>query len=281
MSPVQIAGLGAVAGLTIFLGLPIARLNAPARWLRELLNATATGVLLFLLWDVLSHTAEPVEEALVGAVGGGESWATFALRAAVVIVGLSAALLGLAYYEQQMSASRGRRFGPGAMAVDEPGAAAARRVHLSDPAHRLAMMIAIGIGLHNFAEGLAIGQSAAAGELSLAVVLIVGFGLHNATEGFGITAPLAGERPGWGFLALLGLIGGGPTFVGTLVGQSFVNETLYLGFLALAAGSILYVIVQLIGVAGKLGRTSLLYWGLLAGLLLGFATDFLVEAAQS
>jgi len=89
---------------------------------------------------------------------------------------------------------------------------------------------------------LAIGQSAAAGELSLAILLIIGFGLHNATEGFGITAPLAGERPGWGFLAVLGLIGGGPTFLGTLIGQSFVNEMLYLGFLlaSIGAGMVLY-----------------------------------------
>ena len=281
MSQIQIAVLGAIAGFTIFLGLPVGRLKAPARWLRELLNATATGVLLFLLWEVLSHTAEPVEEALVDAAGGTESWATFALRAPVVLLGFGIGLLGLAYYERWMSARARRRFGPGAMAVDEPVRAGSRSVVLRDPAHRLALLIAVGIGLHNFAEGLAIGQSAAAGELSLAILLIVGFGLHNATEGFGITAPLAGEQPSWGFLTVLGLIGGGPTFLGTLIGQSFVNELLYLAFLALAAGSILYVIVQLIGVATKLGRTHLLYWGLLAGILLGYATDFFIEAAQA
>ncbi|MGE5829354.1 MAG: ZIP family metal transporter, partial [Micromonosporaceae bacterium] len=146
---------------------------------------------------------------------------------------------------------------------------------------RLAFLIAIGIGLHNLSEGLAIGQSAAAGEIGLAVLLVIGFGLHNATEGFGIVAPLAGseERPSWGLLALLGLIAGGPTFLGTVIGQSFVNETVYLGFLALAAGSILYVIVQLLRVAFRLGRPLALYWGLLGGLLLGLATDFLVEVA--
>ena len=281
MSSLQIAVLGAIAGFTIFLGLPVGRLKAPARWLRELLNATATGVLLFLLWEVMSHTAEPVEDALVDAARGTGSWATFALRAPVTILGLGIGLIGLAYYERWMSARARRRFGPGAMAVDEPVRPATRSIALSDPAHRLALLIAVGIGLHNFAEGLAIGQSAAAGELSLAILLIIGFGLHNATEGFGITGPLAGERPSWGFLAVLGLIGGGPTFLGTLIGQSFVNEVLYLGFLALAAGSILYVIVQLIGVAMKLGRTPLLYWGLLAGILLGYATDFLIEAAQA
>jgi ZIP family zinc transporter len=145
----------------------------------------------------------------------------------------------------------------------------------------LAFCIALGIGLHNFAEGLAIGQSAAKGELRLALLLIVGFGLHNATEGFGIVAPLAAdsERPSWRFLFTLGLIGGGPTFFGTAVGQVFVNDAVFLAFLALAAGSILYVIVQLLHVASKLGHKELLMWGLLAGLLAGFATDLVLTAA--
>ena len=115
-------------------------------------------------------------------------------------------------------------------------------------------MIATGIGLHNFSEGLAIGQSAAAGDISLALVLVIGFGLHNATEGFGIVGPFSGtqERPSWGFLALVGLIGGGPTFFGTLLGQAWVSEALSIAFLALAAGSILYVVIELLGVCREL-----------------------------
>ena len=143
------------------------------------------------------------------------------------------------------------------------------------------MMIAVGIGLHNFSEGLAIGQSAAKGEIGLALLLVIGFGLHNATEGFGIVAPLAadGERPSWAFLATVGIIGGGPTFVGTLVGRSFVNDTLFLAFLALAAGSILYVVVQLLKVANKQGYPVLVTWGVLIGILAGFATDYILVAA--
>jgi ZIP family zinc transporter len=112
-------------------------------------------------------------------------------------------------------------------------------------------------------------------------MLIIGFGLHNATEGFGICAPLASEadRPGWGFLAVMGLIGGGPTFFGTLVGQSFVNNAIFVAFLALAGGSILYVVIQLLAVAQRLGHKELLMWGLLVGLFAGFATDLVLTAA--
>jgi ZIP family zinc transporter len=144
---------------------------------------------------------------------------------------------------------------------------------------KLALMIAIGIGLHNFAEGLAIGQSAAAGEIGLATVLVVGFALHNATEGFGITAPLAGgDKPSWGYLGLLALVGGGPTLVGTVVGHSFTSEPVSVAFLSLAAGSILYVVIQLIGVAARARRTDILSVGLLIGLVAGFLTDAIVTA---
>ena len=149
------------------------------------------------------------------------------------------------------------------------------------PAQVLSLMIATGIGLHNFSEGLAIGQSAASGEISLALMLIIGFGLHNATEGFGIVGPFAAseERPSWGFLVLVGLIGGGPTFFGTLIGQTWVSEALSVAFLALAAGSILYVVVELLDVCRRAGRKRLVAWGLVLGLALGFGTDFVLVAA--
>src|SRR5438128_1173863 len=130
---------------------------------------------------------------------------------------------------------------------------------------------ATGIRLHNFSEGLAIGQAGASGEISLAVVLIVGFGLHNATEGFGIVAPLSGDpvRPSWKFLGLLGLIGGAPTFVGTLIGQVWSSEELSILFLALAAGSILYVVLELVNVNRRMASKTWITWFVLLGLFLG------------
>ncbi len=107
---------------------------------------------------------------------------------------------------------------------------------------RTGMTIAAAIGLHNFAEGLAIGVSAQAGEIGLATILIIGFALHNATEGFGIVGPLGDVRPSWGWLGLAGLVGGAPTFVGAMVGYQVTSEPLELVFYALAGGAILYVI---------------------------------------
>src|SRR5438067_309206 len=114
-----------------------------------------------------------------------------------------------------------------------------------------------------------------------AIVLIIGFGLHNATEGLGICAPLTGdqEQPSWSFLALLGLIGGAPTFFGTVIGQAWVNQSVMIVFFALAAGSILYVVMELLNVGRALASKPVVTWGILLGLFLGFATDFILVAA--
>ena len=274
-----IVALGAIAGGTIVLGLPIARSRGLSRTTRSLLNAVAIGVLVFLFWDIVSHAVEPVEASLTLAHAGQASWWRFGWLAFVMAGGVTLGLVPLGYYDRWM-AGRRKAFGPGAMAVDEP-VAGPRAGLFAEPAFRLALLIAVGIGLHNFSEGLAIGQSAASGEIGLAVLLVVGFALHNATEGFGITAPFAAAevRPSWAVLGLLGLIGGGPTFIGTLIGQSFANDAVSILFLGLAAGSILFVVIELIGVALKLGAKHVLYWRLLIGLVAGFATDFIITAA--
>jgi len=268
VSGARIALLGAVAGFTIFIGLPIGRVRAPMVRIRALLNALAIGILVFLLWDVLAAAWEPVDGALA------EHRIGPALRDGLVLAaGTGLGLLGLVYFDRWV-ARRARAHGETA---PEGAVAAGWR----NPATQLALLIAIGIGLHNFAEGLAIGNSARTGQLQLALMLVIGFGLHNGTEGFGICAPISasGTQAPWGRLALLGLIGGGPTLLGTLVGQRFTNETLSIAFLALAAGSILYVVIELLAVGRRFNAKSVTTWGLLGGLLLGFATDAILTAA--
>jgi ZIP family zinc transporter len=276
MSTSQTLFLGGIAGLTIFLGLPLGRMRNVGPGAKAFLSAAATGILLFLFWDVLEHSVGPVESALEAGRTG-----RFAYLSTILTVGFAVGLLTLVYYDSWMKRRRRKAFlGPGAASTAE----FEEEHHFyggMSPARWLAVFIAMGIGLHNFSEGLAIGQSAAADEINLAIVLIIGFGLHNATEGFGIVAPLAGdsERPSWRFLGALGLIGGVPTFLGTLIGQQWTSTPVSVLFLALAAGSILYVVIELLNVCRLFGHKTAVTWGVLLGLFLGFATDFALVAA--
>jgi ZIP family zinc transporter len=276
MSTGQTLLLGAIAGVTIFIGLPVARLRNVPLNVRSMLAAVATGILVFLLWDVLTHAVEPTEGALTAGRDGRFLWLS-----ALLAVGFAVGLLSLVYYDAWMKARRRKAFllGPGAAS---PAELEQEEYHFAglSPAKWLSLFIAMGIGLHNFSEGLAIGQSAASDELSLAIVLVIGFALHNSTEGFGICAPLSGdtEIPSWTFLGLMGLIGGGPTFIGTAIGQAWVSESLSVVFLALAAGSILYVVIELLNVLRGAGSKAMVTWGILLGLILGFGTDFILVA---
>ena len=279
--------LGFIAGVTIVLGMPLGRLRRPAPSLRVFLNAIAVGVLLFLFWDVLSAAWEPIDAALSSVhAGDGGLGKTFGYGV-LFAGGLAGGLLGLVGYDRyldKLARNRGQG-GPGTMSVTERPAAR-RGPATWSPGRRLAFLIAVGIGLHNFAEGLAIGQSAASDEIALATVLVIGFALHNATEGFGIVAPLAAEqaqegaaaRPSWRFLLAMAAIGGGPTFIGTAVGHNFTSEPVSVVFLTLAAGSITYVVAQLLGIAARSKRMDLIAYGLLIGVLAGFLTDAIVTA---
>ena len=246
--------LGAIAGFTIFLGLPVALMQVKDRT-RGLLNALAVGILIFLIVDVFSHAWELTSDSAASAFEGIGSAGDAAALLILMFGGLGLGLLGLAYYE-------GRYMGKA------PGGVT--------PA-KMATMIALGIGLHNFSEGLAIGQSFASSEIALAVVLVIGFGAHNSTEGFGIVAPLAGSKPGTRFLAKLLLIGGAPTFFGTLIGSLAYSELAYVMFLSLAGGALVYVTMTMFNAGRRQWSSELMMMGVIIGLSAGFLTDLIVS----
>jgi ZIP family zinc transporter len=246
--------LGLIAGMTIFLGLPVARWKGASEKLRGSLALASAGVLLFLIIEVGNHAIEMVEStAKSGALEAA------LLQGGILVAGLVAGLIGLAWLEE----SRSQKRVDGASALD------------------IATMIAIGIGLHNFAEGLAIGQSFSGGEVSLGWILVIGFALHNATEGFGIAGPLVGQDVSIGRLVVLGLIGGAPTALGSLIGGVFVNPNIELLFLSLAVGSLIYVTREILRLRFSSLNSTAAMSALTVGLLLGIGSELIVEVASA
>jgi zinc transporter ZupT len=132
----------------------------------------------------------------------------------------------------------------------------------------LALMVAIGIGLHNLGEGLAIGSAYAAGALALGAFLVVGFAIHNTTEGLAIVAPLAKARPRLARLAALGLIAGAPAILGAWIGAAAFNPSVASLLFGVGVGAIAQVIVQLVP-AMRDGDGRALHPSAVAGLLAG------------
>jgi ZIP family zinc transporter len=277
----ETVALGALAGFTIFLGLPAGRLQLLGSRSRVALAMFAVGILAFIFVDVMSNGLEIVNRQLDlvkthhGSLGH-LIWLVLLLGA-----GFVAGSAGLAVLERRIR-PLGARMPPIAGGAG-PAALAAPRAEILEldvarrRARRRGLTIAAAIGMHNFAEGLAIGVSARAGAISLATVLIIGFALHNATEGFGIVGPLGDVTPSWKWLGLAGLIGGGPTFVGAMVGYAVTSDPLELVFYALAGGAILYVIGEVWNAMRRYGHRELGLILLSAGFLVGVLTDLIVS----
>src|SRR5438132_2863245 len=218
----ETVALGAIAGFAIYLGLPMGRVRWVEDRLRVCLAMFSVGILAFIFMDVTKHGEGIVETAVshykAHSASFGHVAGLFALLACGFVVGTA----GISAAERWL---RSRRTAPAPLAGGELGTVVgtpqrARAEEGAEATTRRAlqtgMVIATAIGLHNFAEGLAIGVSAKAGEVSLATVLIIGFGLHNTTERFGIVGPLGSVRPPWSWLGVAGFIGGAPTVPGTL-----------------------------------------------------------------
>lgn len=246
--------LGLIAGGTIYVGLLAGRFPARHPVLRTGLSMFAAGILLYLLVEIFGDAAGQTATAWHSAEAPVAAWLTVLL-----LGGFGLGLIGLVALTERM-VGRARDAGP----------------------QQMSMAIATGIGLHNLSEGLAIGASAAAGRVGLAVGLVAGFAAHNATEGFGILGPVAGEgkRVPWSRLGLLGLIGGGPTFVGVLLGAVWTSQYISVLVLAVAAGALLYVLNELMSAARRQGRRAFVATFLVIGLAVGWGTELAASTAS-
>jgi ZIP family zinc transporter len=272
--------LGALAGFTIFLSLPFGRLSSLGPRARVALSMFAVGVLAFLLVDVLEHGFGIVEEAVTGLKDHKKGFGEVLGLTLLLGGGFAAGSAGLALLEQRI---RPRRPLPpvaggstAELTADDIALVDRTEAEQRSWALRTGMTIAAAIGVHNFAEGLAIGVSARAGEVSLATVLIIGFALHNATEGFGIIGPLGRVRPSWNWLIAAGIVGGAPTFLGSMVGYHVTSQPLELAFYAVAGGAILYVIGEIWHAMRRVGHRELGLWLLALGFFAGVVTDLVV-----
>ena len=226
-----------------------------ARWIRFLLAFTV-GLLGFLGVEALLEGTELAGEG-AQALGG----------AALVWLGAAGAFLALAGVDAWL---RGRRQA-GAGAAGARGAAGG----LAAAGYRAAFLVALGIGLHNLGEGLAIGSAYAVGSLALGATLVVGFALHNTTEGLAIVAPVAQEQQArLRRLALLGLLAGAPAVLGAWIGASAFNPSLAALMFGIGAGAIAQVVVQ-IAPAIRDGAGRLLHPLAVAGALTGLTVMYL------
>jgi ZIP family zinc transporter len=279
MSFTEASLLGAIAGFTIFLGLPVSRLRTLDQRTRVALSMLSAGILAFLFMDVGAEALGLIESHLDAYKDGAASiWPVvglFAMLSAGFLLGVG----GIATAQRRLGARMRPPMAGGEAAIIGVTETREQQRALADfqrGALRTGMLIAAAIGLHNFAEGLAIGVSAQTGDIALASVLIIGFALHNATEGFGIVGPLNGLRPSWRWLGLAGLVAGGPTLLGTMLGYQVSSDALELAFFALAGGAILYVIGEIWMAVRRLGNVELGLYMLGVGFLLGVATDLVV-----
>jgi ZIP family zinc transporter len=257
-------GLMALIGLYVgvipvaigMLWLPWVR-GVDARWMRFLLAFTI-GLLAFLGIDALLEGTELAGSG-PGSLGG----------AALVWLGAAGAYLALAAVDGWLGARRERLDG------EERGGGARAF------GYRAAFLVALGIGLHNLGEGLAIGSAYAIGSLALGAALVVGFALHNTTEGLAIVAPVARERRAeLGKLLMLGLLAGAPAVLGAWIGASVFHPSVAALMFGIGAGAIAQVVVQIAPqVRDESGRFlhPLASVGVLSGLLVMYLTGLLVS----
>jgi zinc transporter ZupT len=220
----------------------------PPGWIRVLMAITV-GLLAFLAVDATLEGLD-LGERSGGAFGGTE----------LLFLGAGLAFLVLTGVDRRLRAATD----------DDAGTAGPR----------MALMIALGIGLHNLGEGLAIGSAYAVGELALGAFLVVGFAIHNTTEGFAIVAPLTRARPSIRRLFALGVLAGAPAILGAVIGASINNAELSAFLLGVGVGAIVQVIVQIApAMRDRAGRLldSATSAGVAVGVVAFYLTSLLVS----
>jgi zinc transporter ZupT len=248
--------LGTYVGvIPVMLGLlfmPLLR-RVPGGWIQFFLAITI-GLLAFLALDGYLEGTEIGQES-GGAFGGVE----------LLFLGAALAYLALTAVDRRISAG-----------------AAKRRRAAGKGGFRLSLMVAIGIGLHNLGEGLAIGSAYAIGSLALGAFLVIGFAIHNTTEGLAIVAPLAREKERTPLrrLIALGLIAGAPAILGAVIGAAAYNQELATFLIGVGVGAIVQVIVQLVpSIRDRQGNAlhPLSIAGIVAGAAALYLTGLLVS----
>lgn len=308
MSEAQAVLLGVLAGLTVLLGMPLAR---GLRTGQALLIPLSCGVLVYLLGDMLARAFMPLNSALLRrydslagvepavsltvAFIGGLVLGYGGLTAYLALTGVSdAAEPTVRGATSEPSPTDDSSELPAVRAAPNGGTTAVSAAALDvqrvagPSSSRLALLVAIGIGLHNLGEGLALGNLAGNDWISISVVLVVGYVLQNLVVAGAITAPFAGDPqpPSWSHLALFGVIAGGPTVLGTYLGWQLVGmasgdagDLTSTAVQALAAGAILFVLIQLLSSVTTLGRRTTRHLGLLAGLVIMLLIEVLIIGA--
>ncbi len=249
--------LGLLAGITIFLGLPILALNK-LKEKQMILTIFACGILIFLLVEIVAHAFEEIEEEIENALEKKISVIPALTTISLFLISLTVMMLAFALFEETFFK---------AQKTDE------------QKAFIQALLIAISIGVHNLSEGLLIGNSYSQGATRFALFLAIGFAIHNATEGFAIFTPLKITLKNMKKLLALGAIGGLPTLFGAWLGTMFHSVSALIVFSGIASGGLVYVIWQILAhikEGNKIHTTTMLA----AGFVFTALTELFLEISE-
>ena len=250
--------LGLLMGGAVYAGLSAAFSPGMNERRRSFFTSVSTGSIIYLFVEICAKMIDELEDLLGSAMADYPTWRDFSFYSFLFLAALSAGLLGLVYFEEHFI----RRGQDELLPVQR--------------ARRMALFSAIGSGLQCLVGGLAIGAEYSWGENALAALIALGFGFYNATNGFTIASPLSGRPPEKGFFFSLGSLGVLAALLGVLIGGLKTSKPVEFFILALAAGTILYSIGELLHVGRRLKEEAVVGVGLLVGFIVAFALKMIL-----